>query len=97
MMTSAAAPIASSPKVSRQLVVAVEGAGEIGERRDDEELPFLAEIGRQGRQARDVFVAVACEGVEASLPRGRALKAIAGSSLSSEVMCRSSSLPATLA
>ena len=36
------------------LVLLVEGASEIGQRRDDEELPFLAEGRRQSRQARDI-------------------------------------------
>ena len=46
--------VATRPKISRRCLC-VEGAGEVGHRRDDEELPSLAEIRRQGRQAREIL------------------------------------------
>ncbi len=49
------------------VVVGLGPAGEIGERRDDEELPVLAELGRQRRQAGEKFLAVMGEGIQALL------------------------------
>src|SRR5262249_53545362 len=45
----------------QELVVALELGGEVRQRRHGEELPFLAELGRQGGQAREILAAAMAE------------------------------------
>ena len=71
--------IAIRPKSDQALVVALERAGEIGERRDDEKLPRLPNSGGSVDRLATIFLAAAGEGEQRlSLPRGRAPKAMAG-------------------